>query len=153
MFVQTFIPSSSYYTILIQKEGLLIMKACIIKTALSYLETPYKFNARSNQTDVFDCSSFTQFVYHQCGILLPRNSRQQFQMGTYQSIQNLEACDLLFFTTKKRKQKHGIDRIGHVAIYLGNGKMIHTYPKGKKVKISLLNQNWLNTFIGAKRVF
>ncbi|WP_243292611.1 C40 family peptidase [Bacillus sp. FJAT-47783] len=129
-----------------------MLKRCILSTASSFLGTPYQFNAKPYETDTFDCSSFTQYVYGQCGVYLPRNSRQQFQIGTFVPIDKISLCDLLFFTTKKRQNLHGIDRIGHVAIYLGEGKMIHTYPKGKKVKVSSFTENWRKLYIGAKRV-
>lgn len=129
-----------------------MLKNRIVSTGLSFLGTPYDFNAKPNQTETFDCSSFTQYVFKVNGIRLPRNSRQQFQMGTFIPLDQIELGDLLFFTTKKRKQKHGIERIGHVAIYIGDGKMLHTYPKGKKVKVSTFTDYWKKAFIGAKRV-
>lgn len=129
-----------------------LARKCLLKTARSFLGTPYQYNANPTQTNTFDCSSYTQYVYKKCGILLPRNSRQQFQMGTFVALDDIQVGDLLFFTTKKRQTKHGIERVGHVAIYIGNGKMIHTYPKGKKVTISLFQKNWLKFFMGAKRV-
>ncbi|MGY3714217.1 NlpC/P60 family protein [Sutcliffiella cohnii] len=50
--------------------------------------------------------------------------------------------DLLFISTTTRWKKKGIHRIGHVAIYIGNNKMLHTYRQGKKVKISTINTYW-----------
>jgi peptidoglycan endopeptidase LytE len=48
----------------------------IIQTGEKYLGVPYKFGARSGRTDMFDCSSFTQYVYWKNGTKLPRTSRQ-----------------------------------------------------------------------------
>jgi cell wall-associated NlpC family hydrolase len=124
----------------------------IISTGLKFIGTPYVFNAPSYRTDIFDCSSFTQYVFSVNGIPLPRNSRQQFLTGTPVPFQRIQKGDLLFFTTKKRKKRKGVSKIGHVGIYLGNNQMLHTYRQGKKVTISELNSLWEKNFIGAKRV-
>ncbi|MFZ3589418.1 NlpC/P60 family protein [Bacillus sp. DJP31] len=52
----------------------------IISTGLQYLGTPYVFHAPPYRTDVFDCSSFMQYIFGVHGILLPRNSRQPFEV-------------------------------------------------------------------------
>jgi cell wall-associated NlpC family hydrolase len=124
----------------------------IISSGLQYLGTPYLFNAPSYQTDTFDCSSFIQYIFGINGILLPRNSRQQYKVGVPISFERIKKGDLLFFTTKARKNRQGISRIGHVAIYIGQGQILHTYRKGKKVMISKLNSYWKKSFIGVKRV-
>jgi cell wall-associated NlpC family hydrolase len=124
----------------------------IISTGLKYLGTPYVFNAPSYRTDMFDCSSFTQYVFGVNGIPLPRNSRQQFLVGTPVPLHRIQKGDLLFFTTEKRKKRSGIAKIGHVGIYIGNNQMLHTYRQGKKVTITKLNSYWKENFIGAKRV-
>jgi peptidoglycan endopeptidase LytE len=124
----------------------------IISTGLQYLGTPYLFNSPTYQSDTFDCSSFIQYIFRMNGILLPRNSRQQFIVGVPISFKKLKKGDLLFFTTKARKNRLGLSRIGHVAIYIGQGRILHTYRKGKKVMISELNSHWKQSFIGAKRV-
>jgi cell wall-associated NlpC family hydrolase len=123
----------------------------IILTGIHYLGTPYVFNAPSNRSDIFDCSSFTQYIFGLNGISLPRNSRQQFLVGVPISFSQIRRGDLLFFSTKKRKDKKGLSKIGHVGIYIGNGYMIHTYRPENKVMISEID-SWMESFIGAKRV-
>lgn len=124
----------------------------IILTGLQYLGTPYAFNAPSYQTDTFDCSSFIQYIFGVNGIHLPRNSRQQFKVGVPISYEQIKRGDLLFFTTKARKNRQGLSRIGHVAIYIGQDQMLHTYKPGNKVMITVLNSYWKKSIIGAKRV-
>lgn len=120
----------------------------IIATAMKYLGTPYLYGASSGQTSTFDCSSFTQYVYNQHGIQLPRNSRQQSQVGqTIQSKSDLQKGDLIFFKTGNRSD----GAIDHVAIYMGDGKIIHAIPNGG-VQIDQLSGFWLNTAVYAKRV-
>lgn len=123
----------------------------IISTGLQYLGTPYMFNAPSYQSDTFDCSSFIQYIFGVNGFLLPRNSRQQFEIGVPIPFNQIKKGDLLFFTTKARKNRQGLSKIGHVAIYIGQGQILHTYGQGKKVMISLLNSYWKKSFIGARR--
>ena len=124
----------------------------IISTGLQYLGTPYVFNAPSYQTDIFDCSSFTQYIFGINGISLPRSSRQQVKAGRSISFNQIQKGDLLFFTTKTRKNRKGLSKIGHVGIYIGNGQILHTYRQGKKVRISKLNSYWETAFVAAKRV-
>jgi cell wall-associated NlpC family hydrolase len=124
----------------------------IIETGLKYLGISYVFGASSGRHDQFDCSSFAQFVYEKNGILLPRNSRQQFTVGTPIPFTKIRKGDLLFFTTKSRQKKQGIEQIGHVAIYLGENKILHTYRQGKKVSITPLNHYWIRNYKGTKRV-
>lgn len=122
----------------------------IISTGLHCLGTPYLFNAPSFQTNTFDCSSYIQYIFGVNGIYLPRNSRQQFKVGVPISLHRIKRGDLLFFTTKARKNRQGLLRVGHVAIYIGQGNILHTYRQGTKVKISKLDSNWKKSFIGAR---
>ncbi|MFY4776589.1 C40 family peptidase [Metabacillus sp. RGM 3146] len=124
----------------------------IILTGLKYLGTPYVFDAPPHQTKVFDCSSFTQYIFGVYGISLPRNSRQQYTMGIPIPFNKIRKGDLLFFTTKTRKDRQLPSKIGHVGVFLGSGHMLHTYREGKKVMVSELNSYWKLAFAGAKRV-
>jgi peptidoglycan endopeptidase LytE len=124
----------------------------IIKTGKSFLGIPYVFGAPAGRTDIFDCSSFVQYVYAVHGIHLPRNSRQQFTVGRRIPISSLKKGDLLFFTTHCRSKKKGIKRIGHVAIYIGNNYILHTSRVEKKVAIASLTPYWKTVIIGARRV-
>ncbi|WP_099355659.1 C40 family peptidase [Fredinandcohnia onubensis] len=124
----------------------------IINTGLKHLGKPYVFNAPSFQTESFDCSSFIQYIFGVHGILLPRNSRQQFRFGERIPFQNIKKGDLLFFTTKKRKKLKGIERIGHIAIYIGDDKILHAVRPDKEVKISILSDYWKSVYLAAKRV-
>ena len=124
----------------------------IIFTGLQCLGIPYVFNAPSDQTNKFDCSSFIQYIFRVNGISLPRNSRQQFEIGLPISFSHIQKGDLLFFTTERRKNRRGPSKIGHVGIYIGNGEMLHTYRPENKVTISKLNSYWKAAFVMAKRV-
>lgn len=119
----------------------------IIQTGEKYMGTPYQYGAKSGQTRTFDCSSFTQYVYKQHGISLPRSSRQQAQVGTTIPRSQIKKGDLLFFTTSKSN-----GQIGHVAIYAGNNRVLHTWGPGG-VRYDSLSTGWLNKgYVTAKRV-
>ncbi|MBB6733731.1 C40 family peptidase [Cohnella zeiphila] len=119
----------------------------IIATGEKYIGVPYKFGARSGQTDSFDCSSFTQYVYKQHGIDLPRSSKDQATVGTRVSKDQLQPGDLVFTDTNR----DGV--INHVSIYIGNGQLLHTYRVGIGVTISdFAGSTWDQTFVTARRV-
>jgi hypothetical protein len=103
----------------------------IIALGKKYMGTPYDFGAPAGVTSRFDCSSFVQYVYKKYGINLPRRSIDQSKSGTYVSRSNLRPGDLVFFYSP----------VSHVAIYIGDGKILHTYGK-PGVTISGLNSGW-----------
>ena len=75
----------------------------------------------------FDCSALVQYVYFKTnGVLLNLTSREQSLNGTQVDKNNLRRGDLMFFTNASRKNKTGIERIGHVGIYFGNNYILHT---------------------------
>ena len=119
---------------------------------LKYLGTPYKYGAALKQTATFDCSSFMNFIYGQNGIALPRDSRQQSKQGTEIPLDQIRKGDMLFFTTPARKAKTGLQHIGHVAIYLGENKVLQTYRVGIGVTVTELDANWKGRIVKAKRI-
>ena len=75
----------------------------------------------------FDCSAFVQYIYyHSNGALLDLTTREQVDNGKPVSDSELSRGDLMFFTNESRKNKTGKEKIGHVAIYLGNNYILHT---------------------------
>ncbi|WP_035177447.1 C40 family peptidase [Alkalihalobacterium bogoriense] len=122
----------------------------IINEAQKYIGAGYKFGATLAEAPrLFDCSSYTQFVFAQHGITIPRNSRQQASIGT--PVTNLEAGDLLFFTDS---ELYSDGRIGHVGIYMGNGNMIHaSSSRGVHIVTNVMqNRYWSRNYVFAKRV-
>ena len=100
------------------------------KGAKSLLGKPYVWGATG--PNKFDCSGFTQKVFRQAGIRIPRNSRAQAKVGHYVSYKKLKRGDMVFFATNKKHPK----RVTHVGIYLEEGKFIHASSGGKRVMIS-----------------
>lgn len=121
----------------------------IINYGKKYMGTPYQFGASTSTTRYFDCSSFMKHIFKKYGVDLPRTSVQQSKVGRAVSKSNLKKGDLVFFSSGSRANGHNIT---HVAVYMGNGKILHTYGK-PGVTISDLNSgNWKRTYIKARRV-
>lgn len=122
----------------------------VISYAKLFLGVPYKFGTGPyQQTRRFDCSSFTQYVFKKFGVDLPRNSRQQAKVGQRVSYNNMKKGDLVFFYVPGRFKTNRT--VGHVGIYMGNGKMIQTYD-GVKI-INIRKPYWKKTFLEARRYF
>jgi len=98
----------------------------------------------------YDCSGFTQKVYRDAGIRLPRVSRDQARVGQYIGFNNLRKGDLMFFDTHAKRT----GRVSHVGIYLGNGNFIHASSGAKKIVIFNLNSKpfYKERFLWARRV-
>lgn len=98
----------------------------------------------------YDCSGFTQKIYGDVGINLPRVSRDQAEEGKLISFENLKKGDLLFFETNRKRP--GV--VTHVGIYLGNNNFIHASSSAKKVVICNFNKNcfYKKQFLWGRRV-
>jgi len=120
----------------------------IISTGKKYLGVKYRFGAPSGVTYAFDCSSFTQYIYKKHGIKLPRTSSQQAAKGYRISKSSLKKGDLVFFKVPGRTGS----RIGHVAVYAGSNKILHTYGAGGVRFSSLSSSYWKNNYVTARRV-
>lgn len=73
----------------------------------------------------FDCSSLVQYVFYiGAGVVLDVNTRTQVYQG--RTVSELTRGDVMFFTNADRVGLSGLDRVGHVAIYLGDNYILHT---------------------------
>lgn len=116
----------------------------LIAEAHKVIGTPYR--AGGTTPKGFDCSGFVSYTYKKVSVSLPRSSEAMYEKGKPVSPKQLAPGDLLFFKTSKHKG------ISHVAIYIGNGRMIHaTSSKGVKVD-SIYQSYWKQRFVGAKRL-
>jgi cell wall-associated NlpC family hydrolase len=116
----------------------------VTSTALSLRGVPY----RNGGTDPkgFDCSGFTQYVFAQHGILLPREVRDQYRLGASVNPDQLAAGDLLFFATTD-------PGVSHVAIAIGGDEFVHAPSSTGVVRVEHLGSSyWSPRFLGAKRV-
>jgi len=108
----------------------------LIHFAKKHLGKPYKYGAASSEAPrIFDCSSFTQYLYKRIGINLPRNALDQAHLGKSISPkkENLQAGDLIFIKGNWGHYNPEFPQgIGHVGIYIGDGKIIHAKWKKNK---------------------
>ena len=118
----------------------------VIDLAHKQLGKSYVWGAEGPNS--FDCSGLIYYVYkNAAGITLPRTSSAQYSAGVAVSRSNLKAGDLIFSSTD------GTGNITHVAIYVGDGQMIHAPRNGKNVeKVSISNSYWNKAYVGARRV-
>ncbi|MCB0687784.1 MAG: C40 family peptidase [Saprospiraceae bacterium] len=128
----------------------------ILQTAHEMMGRPYLWGGTSGKA--MDCSGFTKTVYYLNALELPRDASQQVQVGMEveidSTLQNLETGDLLFFGNKATATQK--ERITHVAMYLGDGKIIHA---SDRVQIESLKrgdpdftERRLKTLVRAKRM-
>jgi cell wall-associated NlpC family hydrolase len=99
-----------------------------LDAAKKFVGTPYVWGGSSPLG--FDCSGFTQFVFRQFGVNLPRMSNQQGFGGSAVNYADAKPGDLIFWDNSTRN--NGAD---HVGIYLGNGMLISAPKPGDHVKI------------------
>lgn len=108
----------------------------LLKLAKKMIGKPYKYGASTSQDapKYFDCSSFTQYLYWQAGFAIPRVSVEQFLYGYQIEKKDLRIGDLAFRKGGKPYfYKETPKGVGHVGIYVGNGKIIHASGDKKKV--------------------
>jgi cell wall-associated NlpC family hydrolase len=113
-------------------------------TALALRGTPYR-NGGSDPNG-FDCSGFTQYVFAQYGVALPREVREQYRVGKSVKPENLVAGDILFFATTDPGPSH-------VGIAIGGDEFVHAPSTTGVVRVEHLSSTyWSPRFLGAKRL-
>ncbi|GGE23582.1 hypothetical protein GCM10011571_27110 [Marinithermofilum abyssi] len=116
----------------------------IIQEAQRHLNDQYQYGAEGPNR--FDCSGFTSFVFQQNGYSLPRSSSQQAAAGASVAAQELRKGDLLFFDTSG-------SGVSHVAIYMGDDRMIHATNPETDVTVDSMNESyWKERYVGARRI-
>ncbi|MBM7563173.1 cell wall-associated NlpC family hydrolase [Paenibacillus sacheonensis] len=116
----------------------------LISYGEKYIGTPYLYGAVPYMTNAFDCSSFTQYVYDNFNITLPRTSLDQALKGQKVAKGYLSMGDLVFFKTNGYS-------ISHVAIYAGNNKILHSANDGVEIS-DLSSSYWKKNYVTARRV-
>jgi cell wall-associated NlpC family hydrolase len=111
----------------------------VVSIALRYLGVPYRWAGASPSG--FDCSGFVMYVYGQVGVSLPHNGAQLWGVGRLVPRNRLAPGDVVFF-----------NGLGHVGIYIGRGRFVHSPHSGDVVKISRFSDGWYrSTYVGARR--
>ena len=116
----------------------------LVGTALNLRGVPYK-NGGTDRSG-FDCSGFTQYVFAQYGLSLPRDVREQFKTGKSVDRKALEPGDLIFFTTTD-------PGASHVGIAVGGDEFVHAPSTSGVVRVERFSSSyWAPRFVGGRRV-
>ncbi len=114
-------------TELLYGEGVSDVRVELCEYAKQFVGNPYVWGGVS-LTNGADCSGFVLSIYARYGVTLPHSSRAQAGYGTTVSLSEVRPGDLIFYT------KGGV--INHVAIYIGNGQVIHASSPSTGIRIS-----------------
>jgi cell wall-associated NlpC family hydrolase len=122
----------------------------VLRFGSAYIGVPYVWGGNTPR-EGFDCSGFTKYVFAQSGIALPRTSREQVHAGyaVAPDFRALRPGDLMMFAEPGQA-------ISHVAIYAGNGRILHSSSSNGGVGYTDLNAGgeWFyRYFVAARRVF
>lgn len=111
-------------------QGVSDVRVDLVQYAKQFVGNPYVWGGTS-LTNGADCSGFTLSIYKKYGVSLPHHAASQAQLGTKVDFSAAQPGDLVFYA------KNG--SINHVAIYIGNGQVIHASSPKTGIKISSWN--------------
>jgi hypothetical protein len=117
----------------------ILLAAKVVDYAKKLVGVPYVYGGSTPSG--FDCSGFTSYVFRHFGLSISRTSYSQFGNGIRVARNALKPGDLVFF--------HGL---GHVGLYLGEGRFIHSPRPGSSVRVESLSGWYSSRFDGARRV-
>lgn len=120
-------------------KGVTDIQMELCEYARQFVGNPYRWGGTS-LTKGADCSGFTMSVYANYGVSLPHSSAAQSKYGTKVSLSELQPGDLVFYGGK---------RIHHVAIYIGNGQIVHAQSTKTGIVVSSM---YYSTPTGAVRI-
>ncbi len=102
------------------------MRQGIVDFALQFVGNPYVYGGTS-LTNGADCSGFVMSVFAEFGYELPRVAAAQCSASKKKSVADIEAGDLVFY---------GEGCIDHVALYIGDGKIVHASTAATGIEVS-----------------
>ena len=115
----------------------------IADTAMKYLGSPYVWGGTSPSG--FDCSGLVYYVYKECGYSINRTAESIYQNGEYVAKSDLKPGDAICFANG--------GGIGHVGIYIGGGRFIHSSSSNEGVIITDLDTAYYTSgYYGARRI-
>ena len=134
------LPASAHTAVATSASATAVSSAAqtAVNTALAQVGDRYVYGATGPNS--FDCSGLTTFSYKAAGVSLPRTSKAQSGFGAPVSKANLQPGDLVFFYSP----------VSHVAMYIGNGQIVHALNSSKPVQVMKLDS--MPSYAGARRV-
>nr|PZN47974.1 MAG: hydrolase [Actinomycetota bacterium] len=111
-----------------------------LQFAFAQIGKPYRYGGTG--PGAWDCSGLTQAAWRAAGVQLPRTTTQQWAWGANRRVplNALQPGDLVFNRS-----------LGHVGIYVGDGKMVHAPRTGDVVKITSLAAYGMHRLLGGVR--
>ena len=113
----------------------------VVSYALKYVGNKYRYGG-SSLTKGTDCSGFTMAVYKKFGYSLYHNAYQQLKETKTVKMKNIRPGDLIFYGSSKKS-------CSHVALYIGNGKVVHASTESTGIVVSDYNYR---KYVGVGRV-
>lgn len=104
-------------------------RKALVNFALQFVGNPYVYGGTS-LTNGADCSGFVMSVFKEFGYDLPRVAAAQYEASQKKDISQMETGDLVFY---------GAGGINHVALYIGDGKVVHALNSNKGIVITDYN--------------
>ncbi|SHG03090.1 lipoprotein Spr [Cnuella takakiae] len=130
------------FAILLDAEVEQITPSALYQSVDEWWGTRYQYGGSTR--DGIDCSAFTQVVYNaHFAVSLPRTAKEQHDVSTAISREELKEGDLVFFNTR--------GGVSHVGVYLQNNKFAHAATSGGVMISDLDEIYWAKRFIGAGR--
>lgn len=132
-------------------EGTKLLGTVYVYGAIRYHDGSGKL-LKNFDINEFDCSSLMQYIFYKGAYVnLHLTTRTQIYQGKTVSKSQLKRGDLMFFTNESRKDKVGVERVGHVALYLGDNWILHTASDYAKIE-QISAKRW-SYFIQGQRIF
>lgn len=125
--ISTELPKAMTMTEVRYGQGVSDVRVALVQYATQFVGNPYVWGGTS-LTRGADCSGFVLSVYANYGVSLPHSSGAQSNCGTKISASEAKPGDLFFYGNGSR--------INHVAIYIGNGRVVHASSPKSGIKIS-----------------
>lgn len=159
---EAYVSANEVYTEKVNMERAVEPIETVISLGEKLLGTPYVYGAvrlhdgygnklKSFSVDEFDCSSYMQYIfYYGADVVLRSTTRTQVEQGKTVKKTDLQRGDLIFMTNSSRRDRTGIERIGHVAMYLGDDYILHTASDHAVIE-KMTTSRW-NNYITARRM-
>lgn len=107
--------------------------ASIVSYAKQFIGKPYRSGATG--PNAFDCSGLVDYVYSKYGVSVPRSSSEYASFGKTVPLSEIQPGDILCYHTSSKT-----NGISHVAIYAGNGVLIHAATERRGVTTDSINE-------------
>ncbi len=125
------------------EENITSTQRSLLLAARNWLGTPYRYGGSG--ASGIDCSAFVQSVFAEIGVMLPRTSREQAEVGSIVARTATQPGDLVFFNTSGTG-------VSHVGIMVDETQFVHA-STSKGVTVSSLNQEYYDArYLFSRRV-